>query len=332
MPMSSRSSSDSLRKSSIVSVIIRTVCTGLWKDAVMPNPFTKDRNEIDAMEYVALGSHEEFSPESGLGVSKYRAALDQGSRLDALLVNQGSDALFVSCHGAFSRKEVTLPRFERLRTFLDTSYSSMFFGDPTLHLSDDLSLGWYTGWEDFDLYPVLADWVQRAAKAIGASKVIFLGSSGGGFASLQASAYVPGSVAVPLSAQTRLSRYTPLGNFGHQRNYVRRVMPHLLPPGGIKEIGEESDWDAPLGERASAVERYSRPQPNCVLYVQNRNDYEHYEQHYLPFRQAVESGPNLGRVKFHIYDGPERHTPPTGEQLDAILLEALDWSESNSAK
>lgn len=299
----------------------------MCKDIGMLNQFTKDRNAIDSMEYALLDSHTAFEPESGLGISKYRAQLGNNATLDALLVNQGSDILFVSCHGALGRKETILPRFERLRTFQNTRHSSLFFGDPTLHLKDNLSLAWYTGWKELDLYPILAEWVRKSAAAIGATKIIFLGSSGGGFASLQISSYIPGSIAVPLSPQTRISRYAPQGTFGHQRNYVKCVMPHLTPEGGVDEIGEDSNWDAPLGERSSTLERYSQPLPNQVLYVQNSNDHDHRKGHYLPFREVVESGPNRDRVRFYIYDGPERHTSPSSELMQEIIDQAVSWAQ-----
>src|SRR5699024_1237577 len=123
-----------------------------------------------------------------------------------------SNVLLVSMHGALQRAKIRLPRFERLRSFLRTEYSSIYFGDPMLHLSDNVSLSWFTGSREVNVPLLISDWVQRAAFTSGASKVIFVGSSGGGFASAQVSSYVPGSVAVVFNPQTVISAYRPSGS------------------------------------------------------------------------------------------------------------------------
>lgn len=297
----------------------------------MPYPFTKNRDEIDAIEFQDIGLHNSFAPELSAGISKYRASLGNETTLDALFVNQKSDTLVVSCHGALPRKTTVLPRFERLRTFLNTSYSSIFFGDPTLHLSEQLSLAWYTGWKELDLYPVLAEWVTKAAHASNAEKILFVGSSGGGFASMQVSALVPGSMAVPLNPQTAIAKYRPKGSLGYARNYVKNVMPHLTPEGGVKNISAEVDWSAPLAERASALIRYASPVKNYVLYAQNLNDLSHVTDHYEPFKESVESGPNVDRIRFFTYDGQHTHTSPKPEVFKEIMDAAILWMDDLQA-
>lgn len=285
-------------------------------------PLTKDRDVIDALPFQELSSHEEFSPNCDTGISKYRSDLGK-ARLDSLFINKNSEYLIVSCHGALPRKTTVLPRFERLRTFLDTDYSSIYFGDPTLHLSEQLGLGWYTGWLELDLYPILAEWVQRAADASGASKIIFVGSSGGGFASLQISAHIPRSLAVPLNPQSAISKYQPQGSLGYSRNYVKNVMPHLTPEGGVKLITAEVDWSEPLGARASAITRYQSETANYVLYAQNLNDVSHRTDHYDPFRRATENGPNKERIHYYLYEGQHTHTSPKPDVFQSIMTEAI---------
>lgn len=297
----------------------------------MPNPFTKDRNVIDAMGFNVFQTHLDFTPSPGHGIAKYRAHLSNKASLDALFVNQESDVLIVSCHGALPRNATALPRFERLRTFLNTPYSSIYFGDPTLHLSRQLGLAWYTGWKGLDIYPVIARWVSRAAEVSGADKILFVGSSGGGYASLQISALIPGSMAVPLNPQTAIAKYQPEGSLGYARNYVRNVMPHLAPAGGVKNISADVDWSAPLGSRGSALVRYSQPLHNYVYYAQNQNDTSHVTDHYMPFRRAVEKGPNKEKVRFHIYDGQHRHTSPTTDVFNRIITNALAWLEETKS-
>lgn len=273
-----------------------------------------------------LEKYEDFNPPSDPGVTKYRARLPRNKHLDALLINQQSDVLVVAFHGATNRDTKTLPRFEWMRTLRGTEYSSMYFSDPCLELDRTLPLAWYTGWKDFDLYPVIASWITTAAEAIGAKRIVLLGSSGGGFAALQISAHIPDSLALAFNCQTRVSKYRASGiKYGHQRAYLKVIMPHLLPDTKLEDLAPGFDWAEPMGERLSAIDRYQQPQPNHVRYVQNMNDHHHVEDHYRPFRNAVEFGPNAGRVQFFEYEGKELHVPPTPRVFREHLNQAVDW-------
>lgn len=266
-----------------------------------------------------------FAPSAELGVSKYSARLPREVQLDALLVNKGSDVLVVALHGATTRDK-ELPRFEFFRTLRRTEFSSMYFTDPALYLDDEVELAWYTGWLDFDLNLVMAQWAQTAASAIGASKILFLGSSGGGFGSLQVSAHIPGSMAMPFSPQTSIANYLVAGSgLGAQRSYIRAIMPHLTPVGGLDALRTEEDYFESLGERASPLLRYQQPQENYVYYVQNTNDPTHFNQHYLPFREAVENGPNKDRIRFELQDDRPGHNPPVPTMFLAALENAVAW-------
>lgn len=286
-------------------------------------------NDVPTSHIEDYKSFEPFT--SPGGVAKYQARLPKNTHLDALLINQQSDVLVVAFHGATNRQTKTLPRFEWMRTLRKTEYSSMYFSDPCLNLNERLALAWYTGWEGCNLYPIIADWITKAAEAVNASNIVLLGSSGGGFASLQISSYIPESVALSFNSQTRISSYRSSGvNYGHQRSYLRHVMPHLKPPTKLEELEPEYDWAASMGERLSVIARYRHSQPNFVYYVQNMNDYHHVDDHYLPFRQSLENGPNRDHIRFVEYDGAESHVPPTPRVFRKHLQNAVEWIRTNS--
>lgn len=278
------------------------------------------------LDFIDIRDVDSFEPLNVLGSTKYKADLGGRAKLKAFLTNQGSDVLLVSLHGATARDRFELPRFEWFRTLRKTRFSALYFSDPTLDLNEKLELAWYTGWQDLDLYPILATWAVKAAEAVGASKIVFFGSSGGGLAALQVATFVPGSLAMPFSPQTSIANYKVWGwDLKPQRRYIEVVMPHLAPDGGVQEVQGEVDWSTPLGERTSALRRYSREQPNMVFYVQNNNDLTHVEQHYEPFRKVVESSVNQSRVKFLNYDGAPRHNPPKPSEFQRALGQALEW-------
>lgn len=270
-------------------------------------------------------SFEEFHPTPDEGASRYSVKAVDGLLLNALLVNKSSDILVVSLHGATDRSKYTLPRFEWLKSLLTTDYSTLYISDPTLHLREDLELAWYTGTYEVDLYPILANWACIAADTVGAKAILFLGSSGGGLAALQISTYIPGSLALSFSCQTSIANYLLAGTLmGPQRSYVDVVMPHLAPE-GVWSLRSDVDWSLPLGDRSSALIRYRKQQDNFVYYVQNTNDYVHMDQHYKPFRQVSEAGPNTDRIRFELYEGPETHNPPWPEVFHRSLSEAVRW-------
>lgn len=246
--------------------------------------------------------------------------------LDALVVNRQSDLLVVSFHGALDRERTTLPRFERLRMLIGLPVTSVYFGDPTLHLADRLKLGWYTGWDGYDAQRDIAARVQQIAASTGAKHAILTGSSGGGFAALQVSALLPGSVALSFNAQTDIRNYRADGvHFFAQREYVEAVWPRVwsaLEPPGIVETGT---WDRTLDDRTSALRRYARPASNRVHIVQNADEF-HYAEHFLPFVAVARAAGN--DVTTTTNHQGTKHVVPTA----AIFMNALRGMVSLEAR
>lgn len=134
--------------------------------------------------------------EGHAGAIRYRQAVSLGLPLDIVLVNRPSDVLVVSLHGAIGRARSALPRFAYLPMLLETGYSIVSFGDPTLHMSERLELAWFTGPAAVDVHKIVAERVCEAAYVVGAKRVVIIGASGGGFAALQVSACIPDSLAI----------------------------------------------------------------------------------------------------------------------------------------
>ncbi|WP_152683302.1 hypothetical protein [Kocuria sp. SM24M-10] len=265
---------------------------------------------------------DEFSPDSKLGASRYRHELPGGKPLDALLVNKGSDILVVNLHGALDLKTQTPPRFERLRSISQFDVSALYFSDPTILLGKSMQLAWYTGWDGVDVQQIIADWSLIAARSIGATRIVFSGSSGGGFAALQVSALTPGSLAVPINPQTSIYGYLADNKYwGPQHTYLLAVWPQIAP-GGLSSVDFSKDWTAVLDDRVSAMRRYEHPLDNYVFAVINRNEF-HYQKHWLPLLGAAARGGNLGRFWVQEYEGSLRHNPPSPEQFRIGLAAGL---------
>lgn len=272
-----------------------------------------------------------YSPSSAAGALRYEVPLSGDIDLESLVLNKGSDVLVVVFHGAMTSEKHYLPRFEWLRTFANSSYSSLYFSDPSLRRDPDLQLGWYIGWDEVDLFPLLGDLIIQTAEAIGADKVILVGSSGGGFASLQAATYVPGSLAIPFNPQTEITKYLVSGSKKVQKKFIELVMPELAPQ-GVDKLLTGADWFAPLGSRASAIKRYKDAQSNRVLYAQNMNDFHHYSDHYLPFMKNAQKSPNFPNIREVIYEGKEGHKVPDARLFHEVINEGIRWLAEDSSE
>lgn len=102
-----------------------------------------------------------------------------------------SDTLVVTFHGAnMASKNQPYPRYERARTFMKTDASFACIADSTIQ-DTDLLLAWYLGDQKHDPMDFIDVTVSRAMKKIGASRVIFVGGSGGGYAALRAALRTP---------------------------------------------------------------------------------------------------------------------------------------------
>ena len=288
-----------------------------------------EQKDVESLAVINVESLDAFHPVQGDAVQRWVTDLGKGSCLEALGVNRGTDTLVVSLHGATNRSKYRLPRFEWLATLSGADCSSLYFSDPTLRINKELELGWYTGWPGFNGHFWLAEWTRRVAEEYGCTRIIFAGSSGGGMASLQASTYIPESMALVFNPQTSIIKYLVGGERDHaQRRYFNGVVPHLLP-GGWSTKDSVGDWTEPLGDLVSPVKKYSSPHENYVYYVQNENDLPHVNDHYKPFRNAVESYPQSGteESKFHfeLYLGPDGHVVPSREQYLGYLMDARAW-------
>lgn len=257
-----------------------------------------------------------------LGATRLKGAVDGLDAMDALLVRKESETLIVSLHGAYNPPILSRPRFERLRSLLPYDVSSLYFGDPTLVLDDRMLLGWYTGWAGFDGHAAIARWTSSIARSIGASRIIFSGASGGGFAALQVARFVPGSIAVVFNPQVDIPSYRVNGSLAVQRFYVQSAWPELYQAATVSGEFDPHSWAQPVLSRVSAVHNYGRAVPNFVTYIQNRNE-NHYADHYVPFKEAIESSPNRDRVNVVLYEGTGMHNPPPKDVYEDAIERAI---------
>jgi len=194
-------------------------------------------------------------------------ALDGGELPVSVRLRESSSLVF-TFSGAVDRDTHTLPRFAALGLDDHVPASIIGISDPSLARSDEMKLAWYAGHEGFELQQILPQLLQHIIESLGATRVAFVGSSGGGFAALYYSWQVPGSIAVVSNPQTNLNRY----NRGLLENYRAACWPSL---GQHAQLEEKIAIDlGPL---------YAKRCVNTMIYLQVASDFYHIRRHFAPF-------------------------------------------------
>jgi hypothetical protein len=226
--------------------------------------------------------------------------------------------LNVMFHSTVDRSKRSVPYFDRLEASQDMPGSVLLVSDPTLFVEERLQLGWYVGTRRWDPTATVREIVHSAAAASGASKLIFIGSSGGGFPALRYSSIFPDSLALAINPHVDLFRY--------YRSWVRILLETAFP--GIDRDDAER-WFRP---RFSVLDDYQKGTgTNKVLYAQSGHDTNPLTNHLPAFIEAAgmearKESPD-GRIRVLVEDHgaePRDLDAFTFERLYALALEMLD--------
>ena len=236
-----------------------------------------------------------------------------------LVQNTGSDTLLVVSHGSLPRGKYQTPRFEWLATLQHRAENLLFLADGALETHPELELAWFTGDAEDNLTARFSSIVQTVARQLDAKHVLFIGGSGGGFASLALAAALPGSRALVFNPQTAIRKYWNKSVSTYQRT--------LFPA-----LDSTAQLDS-YGPRMSAVARVAKQQPEDyqIVYVQNDDDGFHMDNHLGPFARALGMNAETsvsadGNVQLIIERFADGHNMPYRHVLNPLVDLALkDW-------
>lgn len=257
------------------------------------------------------------------GTAQYSYRLDPDFSLDFLLSNRASNTLVVSLHGAVDRSRGSLPRFEWFKSLNATNYSCLFLSDPGLNAHPDLRLGWFLGNNSLNLHEELAQIIQTIKAKVGASKVILLGLSGGGFAALQISRLIHGSTALVFNPRTEIPVVLPDGSIWWTFYFfLKNVAPEIAPAKAQAKYLEDFQ-KSPMSYRLSARSSFSNPTNNKILYYTNVDEPYHLEE-CIPFKTALHSAND---VTFVEYSAGKAHTAPSPDLFQSAIKRAASIAE-----
>ncbi|NWL26114.1 hypothetical protein DM794_03410 [Paenarthrobacter ureafaciens] len=219
-----------------------------------------------------------------------------------------SDVLIVALHGALNREVYSLPRFEWMATLQNRPESLLFLSDTPLGSHGDLKLAWYTGDSSDNLTERYGALIRSVAVQCGASRVVLLGFSGGGFAALAMAPLIAGSIALAFSPQASIGSY--YGVFADA--YATALYP---------EFRSFDRVEAAFPRRVCLMQLYSDPEVTAnFIYVQNSGDIHHMNHHFSPFHEVAGERPGAHFIVEHESDS---HSAPSKErvnqELDACL-------------
>lgn len=179
-------------------------------------------------------------------------------------------ATVVIFHGSTAR-DVNMPMFAGTGVMQGVAANRLSISDPSILMdgSGQLILSWFAG---SARQPRLQFFIERVIRRVrelsGLSRLVFFGSSGGGFASLEMARRFPGCVALVSNPQVSLSRY----HWPLRDAYLQMCWD-----------GAESLSELPAYVNVELDDVYSDNLNHTVAYVQNTRDDHHIENHQLPF-------------------------------------------------
>lgn len=215
-------------------------------------------------------------------------------------------------HGS-TQKTVSLPMHSGVGIMRNIPANRLAISDPSLTLdgSCELILSWFIGSSQQPRLQFFLEMIIRRIRELtGDPHMIFMGGSGGGFASLEMSRRFPDSLALVMNPQTSLSNYYP--------NLVQKYLECCWP-------GTDSLDELPRFVTHNITDSYSSVLNHTVAFVQNTRDKFHLENHQLPFFGKV----GRSRKVFMLMDAwgdptKKAHVAPPTTLMRRVLLNLVE--------
>lgn len=230
--------------------------------------------------------------------------------------NKNAKSLLILFHGALARsKGAEVPAFLNRRRALGGMAHQISIADPGVRPDNTVGIGWFAGSEVNPAQRLLPAFFEHLRSALCPERLVFVGSSAGGYGALFYSWHVPGSIVCASVPQTNIRLYADSA----WKRYLKQCWP--------SESGEPGE-NAPL---LDLRELYSTGVPNTVVYVQSILDRRSVFNHMQPFVGAipVEDQDKLAlKVSYWGRPGHSGAVPP-GE-LDGWIKAAVDAEDPSA--
>ncbi len=207
------------------------------------------------------------------GDSEVSIKLTGGEVLVRLRKVINSRELLIIFHSAFDRKKREIPPFDAFAKDIK-NITQLSVSDPSMQINKTNEASWYAGHEGFESQKILPDLFNEIVEQGRFERVVFLGGSSGGFASLFYSSFIHKSVAIASVPQTNLNTYIS----GPITRYRENCWSSLTTN---EELSKKII--------TNLCDLYSVPQSNTIIYIQSAGDTFHTRTQLTPFMQAVQN-------------------------------------------
>ncbi|WP_347331349.1 hypothetical protein [Marinimicrobium locisalis] len=238
-----------------------------------------------------------------------------GLRYDfALAKKPRARRLFVLFSGAANRDKIQPPVFQRWKWADRFPGHVLYVSDPALFENETLGLAWYIGVGERDPLPFIADTVRSVAGylKLKSSKVVFYGSSGGGFAALRMQNFMSEATSVAINPQVTLTKY----NRSLVGRYVQTC--HGTPL-------DEFDFEA----HKSRFDLLAQPKTTDrrLILVQNTLDKSHYAKHFSAYCEMLgvraDESTRKGNVKTILFSHEKGHLQAETSEVFTQIMNAI---------
>ena len=153
----------------------------------------------------------------------------------------------------------------------------------------------------------MARLIALHSQRVDAKRAVLAGSSGGGYAALQTSSYLPDSRVVVASPQIILGNYFPSAV---ERAYEVAAGTHV----------PDEEWK----RRIDAVTAFESVDfARDVYYLQNKGDTHHVQRHFKPFVDTYKNSENAERLRVITTDQGAGHHAAKPEQIRHYIEKAI---------
>lgn len=252
------------------------------------------------------------------------------SPLDILFqFNDVNKPLFVFFHGAVDQEKTIIPHFVGLSYKRMLPANLLHVAEPSLVYNTAIRSAWFLGSSDIDLPNILKDIVTDYSERLGNSKIIFFGSSGGGYPALYMSQLMKNSLSIVNSPATSISNHPRRKTL--VSNYLKYAFDALTE-------GEENQV---IEQLKFADLQHGFDNNGKVLYMININDRNNITHHAEPFFEQFENKIDLSKkqvtqinnIHLCMDDWGPGHRYPPASLLKNLFLGAcskdLDWQSDN---
>lgn len=231
---------------------------------------------------------------------------------DFVYVPSDEERLFVLFSGDFDRKKYTPPTFQRWSWARFFPGHCVFISDPAIKMYDDIGLAWYVGHVDEDEMPTIAQLVIKLSESLKISRknIVGYGSSGGGFAVLRLSTFIPEMLAVVINPQINIIRYKNKSVDTFLKRYFN--------------IMDRKDAHSKYADRLDILQSINKLSNTRIIYAQNTLDEHHYHHHFIPFAQAMGLDPQNNycndKIEVVLFEHIEGHKKAETPEVFQLLM------------